>query len=55
MVYYPKPMHQQNAYKKYYRSPIENSEILSVAVFSLPMYPDMTEDIQDFIINNLLE
>lgn len=55
MVYYPKPMHQQNAYKKYYRSPIENSEILSGTVFSLPMYPDMTEDIQEFIINNLLE
>ncbi len=55
MVYYPKPMHQQNAYKKYYTNPIENSEILSKVVFSLPMYPDMTEDIQEYIINNLLE
>ena len=54
MVYYPIPMHLQPAYKKYYRKPLINSEELSKVVLSLPMYPDMTEEIQDYIVTNLM-
>ena len=54
MVYYPVPMHLQLAYKKFYRGKIENSEKLSKEVFSLPMYPDMSEEIQNHIIDHLV-
>jgi len=56
MVYYPIPMHRQKAYKKYYNNSVSlsNSENLSNQVFSLPMYPDMTEDDQNYIITNIL-
>ena len=56
MVYYPVPMHKQNAYKKYYDDSISliNSETLANQVFSLPMYPDMRKDDQDYIISQIL-
>jgi dTDP-4-amino-4,6-dideoxygalactose transaminase len=56
MVYYPIPMHMQKAYKKYYINnfSLVNSEVLSNQVFSLPMYPDMNEDDQYYIIKNIL-
>jgi dTDP-4-amino-4,6-dideoxygalactose transaminase len=55
MVYYPIPMHKQNAYKKYYESNFSliNSETLANQVFSLPMYPDMEPDDQNYIIDNI--
>jgi len=53
MVYYPKPMHLQNAYKKYYKGAIKNSEELSKKVLSIPIYPDMTDNDQEYIIDNL--
>ena len=53
MVYYPKPMHLQNAYKKYYRRPMKNAEKLCEQVFSIPIYPDMTLNDQKYIIDNL--
>ena len=55
MVYYPIPMHLQKAYKKFYRGPNINSELLSSQVFSLPMYPDMSKNIQEYIIKNLIK
>ena len=54
MVYYPIPMHLQLAYKKFNRGIIKNSEKLSKEVFSLPMYPDMSEEIQNYIIDHLV-
>ncbi len=54
MVYYPIPMHLQLAYKKFNRGIIKNSEKLSKEVFSLPMYPDMSEEIQNYIIHHLV-
>ena len=55
MVYYPIPMHMQNAYKKYNidSRPLPNSEYLSKNVLSLPMYPDMKSEDQDYIIEEL--
>ncbi len=55
MIYYPVPMHLQNAYKKYYRGPLVNSEKLAKQVFSIPMYPDMSEEDQEYIISNMLK
>ena len=56
MVYYPIPMHMQKAYSKYYNNnfSLVNSEVLANQVFSLPMYPDMSEDDQYYIIKNIL-
>ena len=56
MVYYPIPMHMQKAYRKYYNNnfSLVNSEVLANQVFSLPIYPDMSEDDQYYIIKNIL-
>ncbi len=54
-VYYPIPLHIQKAYKKYgYKEgdfPV--SEKLSKEVLSLPMHTELTEDIQNHILNHL--
>ena len=51
-VYYPKPLHQQTAYRHY---PVAGnglpvSEKLAAEVVSLPMHPYLTQDIQDHIV-----
>ncbi|MDB9971281.1 DegT/DnrJ/EryC1/StrS family aminotransferase [Alphaproteobacteria bacterium] len=55
MVYYPVPMHMQKAYKKFYRGRLINSEKLAQEVFSLPMYPDMSNEDQEYIIENIIK
>ncbi len=57
MVYYPKPLHQQTAYKHYPtatggRLPV--SENLAERVFSLPMHPYLENDSIDYIASALL-
>lgn len=43
MVYYPKPLHLQTAYRHFPKSSsMSNSEILSKEVLSLPMHPYLT-------------
>jgi len=56
MVYYPIPMHKQKAYIKYYNKNISltNSEVLANQVFSIPMYPDLNKDDQEYILSELL-
>jgi dTDP-4-amino-4,6-dideoxygalactose transaminase len=51
-VYYPKPLHQQTAYKRY---PVAGnglpvSERLAADVVSLPMHPYLTDEVQDRIV-----
>jgi dTDP-4-amino-4,6-dideoxygalactose transaminase len=51
-VYYPRPLHQQTAYKGY---PVAGnglpvSERLAADVVSLPMHPYLTEEVQDRVI-----
>ncbi|WP_299866557.1 DegT/DnrJ/EryC1/StrS family aminotransferase [uncultured Hoeflea sp.] len=52
-VYYPKPLHQQTAYKRFPVSgnglPI--SERTSRQVIALPMHPYLEESVQDYIID----
>ena len=51
-VYYPKPLHQQTAYKDYPRggNGLPVSDRLAGEVVSLPMHPYLDEDTQSFII-----
>jgi dTDP-4-amino-4,6-dideoxygalactose transaminase len=54
-VYYPKPLHQQTAYRNF---PVRGnglpvSEELSSKVLSLPMHPYMDAETQDYIIESV--
>lgn len=53
VIYYPKPLHLQTAYKSYPLSPngLAVSERLATQVFSIPMHPYLEKDTQDFIID----
>ena len=55
MVYYPMPLHQQQAYNKFPIDPagLATSEALAKQVFSLPMHPYLDTETQDEIIANL--
>jgi dTDP-4-amino-4,6-dideoxygalactose transaminase len=51
-VYYPKPLHQQAAYKHY---PVAGnglpvSDRIAAEVVSLPMHPYLTDEVQDRIV-----
>ena len=52
MVYYPMPLHQQQAYDKFPTDPagMAVSETLAKQVFSLPMHPYLDTDTQEKII-----
>jgi dTDP-4-amino-4,6-dideoxygalactose transaminase len=55
-VYYPKPLHQQTAYKQFPSGgKLEISEKLAQQVLSLPMHPYMDEATQDYIIQCVRE
>lgn len=57
MVYYPFPLHFQKAYQTN-RFPIGSlpvSEQLCKEVLSLPIHTEMTEEVQDYIINSIIE
>jgi dTDP-4-amino-4,6-dideoxygalactose transaminase len=54
-VYYPKPLHQQTAYRHF---PVAGnglpvSERLAAEVISLPMHPYLSEEVQDHIVGAL--
>lgn len=52
MVYYPIPLHQQQAYDKFPMDPegLNTSEALAKQVFSLPMHPYLNIETQDTVI-----
>jgi dTDP-4-amino-4,6-dideoxygalactose transaminase len=55
-VYYPKPLHQQAAYREF---PIAGngapvSEVAASDVLSLPVHPYLTADEQDYVIESLI-
>jgi dTDP-4-amino-4,6-dideoxygalactose transaminase len=56
-VYYPKPLHQQTAYKRYpvVGNGLPISEKLSFEVMALPMHPYMNEETQNYIIDQVRE
>jgi dTDP-4-amino-4,6-dideoxygalactose transaminase len=57
VVYYPMPLHRQQAYRDYPVDPhgLVSSEELAKTVFSLPMHPYLEPDTQDRIIRTLLQ
>lgn len=56
-VYYPVPLHLQEAYgfMGYKKGDFPVSEAMAERVLSLPMHSELTPEIQDYIINHLLE
>ena len=54
MIYYPKPMHQQPAYKDFLlNNDLSKSSELSKNVFSIPIHPYLTDLEVEYIIENL--
>jgi dTDP-4-amino-4,6-dideoxygalactose transaminase len=57
MIYYPIPLHKQNAYKseRFNDADFPVTEKLCECVLSLPMHTEMDEDSLKYICTNLLE
>ena len=43
-ISYPWPIHTMPPYENYKRGNLSNTELLSKEIFSLPMYPGLSED-----------
>lgn len=56
MVYYPKPMHEQTAYKdlNYPKGSSPVTEILSESVLSLPIHPYITEEEINTVVEHIV-
>jgi UDP-2-acetamido-2-deoxy-ribo-hexuluronate aminotransferase len=57
MIYYPIPLHKQEALSNYLDSEysLSNTEILSSSCVSLPIHTEIETSSQDFIINKVLD
>jgi dTDP-4-amino-4,6-dideoxygalactose transaminase len=56
-IYYPKPLHQQTAYRDFPRAEeaLPVSELLAKHVLSLPMHPYLDNETQDYIIDCVIK
>ncbi|MGL4677568.1 MAG: DegT/DnrJ/EryC1/StrS family aminotransferase [Brevinema sp.] len=54
-IHYPKPLHMQPALEYLEINSMPIAEKMSQSVLSLPMYPFLPEESQDFIIHNILD
>ena len=58
MVYYPVPLHRQKAFEGYQNIALNkdfpNTDLLCESVFSIPMHTELTEEIQKYICNSIL-
>ena len=56
MIYYPIPLHKQEAFRKYVDKDycLKNTEELSKNVLSLPIHSEIENSHQDYIINEVL-
>ena len=52
-VYYPVPIHQQAAYRRYADRPLPESERLAAEALALPMHPYLTDDEVDRVADAL--
>lgn len=48
-----RPLHTMTAYKNFPKSDLTNTEIIGGMIVSLPLYPRLTVDEQDYIIENV--
>ena len=53
MIYYPIPIHKQKPYKN--DQILENTDILSKEVISLPIHTELESSNQDFIIDKIIK
>jgi len=54
-ISYPWPIHMMEGYKclGYNEKDLPNTELMSQQIFSLPMYPTLTNEEQDYVIESL--
>ena len=57
IIYYPIPIHLQPAYMKldYKYQSLKNTEILCTQVLSLPIFPELTDEEQDYVVNSIID
>jgi len=57
MIYYPIPLHEQNAYKsdRFKKEDFPITEKLCATVLSIPMHTEMDEEMLKYITDNLIE
>lgn len=55
-IYYPVPMHLQKVYKDlgYREGDLPVSEYLSHRTFAIPIYPELTQEQKNYIVNNIV-
>ena len=51
MIYYPIPIHKQKPYRN--NQALENTDILSREVISLPIHTELANSNQDYIIDSV--
>lgn len=54
-VHYPAPVSEQPAYEHLFTKQYPNSQLASQRVFSLPLYADLSESMQDYVIERILQ
>ena len=54
-VHYSPPCHKNGILQKYKNSELKNTDLLSKEVVSLPMFPELTDSEQDYVISKLNE
>lgn len=54
-IYYPVPLHLQKVYSGlgYKEGDMPNAEYLSKRTFAIPIYPELTEDQREYIVNTI--
>ena len=52
-ISYPWPIHTMPPFKNYKKGNLKNTELVSKEIFSLPMYPGLSEDKIDRVVSSI--